>query len=498
MEFKIKTKASIHNKFHVEVRNADSGELKQEGFAENIVTDEMYSNNGLMGFNHTFNGIAFGGGVGTPSPSDTRLFNEIGAKSGKVDERIWSHPVSSVTKSVVLGTTEFNGTTITEVGIYRLLYLNDGAGIVTHAMLKDAEGNPLSIAKTSSDVITIYATLYIELVDDPQAKGKFNEMPNYNPIVMTVIDRSWVSVTNRGGGASNNGVMVGSAGGPAPYNYMKLIDKHLGVPKYYSGFNSIIRDLDSRKIKWETRLDVNSANFDIEEIGLALGGGSYQSGVSTRYIEPELAYRLDLTDSYVWTPYRLKDLELGTGDGLNTEFNIGRHRTSDIEVKVDGQSVSGYTLRNVNDNNKERMSLLDFIDEELSYASVHNIGEGLGISNDVPIEFNDDIIGKQLSFYSTTSSSRVTGHRDGTSYNIPLVGNNNKRTAVIEENYDYFTFSWLTTSQPIVEDPDYVQPAVVFNNPPADGVPVTISYTVPYIPKTEDYVLDLSFEIEWL
>src|SRR5690606_31191910 len=52
--------------------------------------------------------------------------------------------------------------TITEVGV---AYGSSASNLVTHAMIKDAEGNPLSIDKTDIDVIEIYATIFVTLID---------------------------------------------------------------------------------------------------------------------------------------------------------------------------------------------------------------------------------------------------------------------------------------------------------------------------------------------
>ena len=53
---------------------------------------------------------------------------------------------------------EYVGETITEVGIS---YYSSSNYLHTHALIKDSEGNPLSINKTELDVVVIYATVFI-------------------------------------------------------------------------------------------------------------------------------------------------------------------------------------------------------------------------------------------------------------------------------------------------------------------------------------------------
>jgi hypothetical protein len=38
---------------------------------------------------------------------------------------------------------------------------------------------------------------------------------------------------------------------------------------------------------------------------------------------------------------------------------------------------------------------------------------------------------------------------------------------------------------------------IVFDTPPPEGVSITADYTVPYIPKSKDYVLDVTAEIQF-
>ena len=135
----IKGNSVLHNRFDIVCRNAKTGEVVQRGQAENIVLDRMYTR--LCNFNTYFVYILFGTGTGTPSASDTALFNKLGHKTAVDEEIVRSYPTSKWVRKIRLESSEYNGSTITEVeylNIYKYKY---------SCYNTDAEGNPLSITK---------------------------------------------------------------------------------------------------------------------------------------------------------------------------------------------------------------------------------------------------------------------------------------------------------------------------------------------------------------
>ena len=148
-----KLNVSIHNRFDIIERDARTMEVTQVGQAENIVLDRIYTR--LCTFNTYFVNIVFGRGTGTPTAGRTTLFNRISSKAAVDEQLIRAYPVSVWTRRIRLETTEFNGETITEVGIS-----DHATNINTHALIQDAEGNPLALEKTALKIIDIYATVY--------------------------------------------------------------------------------------------------------------------------------------------------------------------------------------------------------------------------------------------------------------------------------------------------------------------------------------------------
>lgn len=155
----IQPMVNIHNRFHVVVTNAATNEVEQEAFGENLVLDRMYDQ--LLSFGSYFTNIVFGAGPATPTPLATtrdELFSRIGYKAATEVELIRDYPMSTWTKKIRLGTGEFNNNSIAEVGISETT-----TKINTHAMLKDAGGALVSIAKTSTVFIDIFCTVYVTL-----------------------------------------------------------------------------------------------------------------------------------------------------------------------------------------------------------------------------------------------------------------------------------------------------------------------------------------------
>ncbi|TFZ41648.1 hypothetical protein E4100_00490 [Soehngenia longivitae] len=152
---KAELKPKFHNRFDIVVTNVETGEVELRGQAENIVLNRMYTR--LVAFGSFFTQIVFGTGSGTLDPTRTTLFNRVGNKACSDVELIRAFPVSKWTRFIRLEATEFNGNILTEVGISEA-----STEVNTHAMITDAEGNPLSIEKTPVRIIDIYATVFVE------------------------------------------------------------------------------------------------------------------------------------------------------------------------------------------------------------------------------------------------------------------------------------------------------------------------------------------------
>jgi hypothetical protein len=69
---------------------------------------------------------------------------------------------------------------------------------------------------------------------------------------------------------------------------------------------------------------------------------------------------------------------------------------------------------------------------------------------------------------------------------------------LIEEPFEYLKFNggWVGNNIRLIAIKGE-KGKITFNTPPPEGAIITADYTVPYIPKTEDYVLDVTMEIQF-
>lgn len=153
----MKTKFKLHNEFDIvstDINTNKSTTLK----AYNVITttglNVARTGSGAFGY------IALGSGSGTPSEADTKLFTYVTSKQFSVQSRTFDASTNTYTARflITLNETEMNGNTFTELGLANTSY---NSGICTHAMIVDEHGAPMSITKTDTMILKIYATVYL-------------------------------------------------------------------------------------------------------------------------------------------------------------------------------------------------------------------------------------------------------------------------------------------------------------------------------------------------
>lgn len=153
-----KLNAGIHNRFDIEVIDSESGEVRQRAQAENVLCTGFWA--GALGRGYSLTYIAYGSGSGTPTAADTALFSQIDKVAPSSSDDIFADDttncVYSIKRKIVLSETVSVGKTITEIGFH------NGTNLSSHAMLQDMNGNQISIVKTAQDIVTIYATVFVE------------------------------------------------------------------------------------------------------------------------------------------------------------------------------------------------------------------------------------------------------------------------------------------------------------------------------------------------
>lgn len=294
----LKTNCAIHNKFEIEVSDAKTGEIKRKETAYNIVLDSMWTK--LCNGEPYFSSIVFGDGEGIPSPTRTLLFNFIGLKEASTVEIVTELPTSKWKRKIVLNPEEYVGQKITEFGIGYAAY---SKSIVTHAMLKDSEGNPISILKTDTDVITIFATVYVTLsINDEniQLVGLHN---NSNSLLNYLV-----------GGAS------------APSGYFSLSE----IQQPYAKLGSVAATWSADVTKRQRKTGV---------MRFSISNGNGYAG----FLEFSNLFVIKLSQTSVFDGQPYTGVPLGIGDGQTREWILPSHniRKSSIKIYSDGIIQSG-------------------------------------------------------------------------------------------------------------------------------------------------------------
>ena len=324
----VEQKVNIHNKFEVHKDNIVTGE-HTEYTGYNILLDSIYTR--LCANLNYFTNIHFGTGTGIIDATRTSLFTHLGTKTAVNEELIRNIPVSSWKRKIVLNPEEYVGSEITEVGI---AWGSTASYLMTHAFIKDSEGNQISIVKTNTDVITIYATVYITF-DESNVK--------------------WIS------GASSSGYLLHYlVGGTVQYSPYFILEE---IPFSDNPLASVpgvwVPDIPNKKLKTA-----------VKRFGIAEGNGNILAlQVQNNFIVP-------FPDTTVHNGQAYSDVAIGFGDGSTTRFAIPSRnlKSGTLVIKEDGVITNAVT-EGVLNNIYKRMSSILF-DGLLYIKTAHINSEG--------------------------------------------------------------------------------------------------------------------------
>ena len=310
--------ANIHNKFEFELRDAVTGELKQSHTTYNIVLNNMF--NRLCSMASFCTHIQIGTGTGTMDPARTSLFSFAKATAITTDAKEMSYPVSYWRTKIIINPEECVGLDITEVGV---AYGSGATGVlVTHSLLKDSEGNPIVIHKTSADVLIIYATIYSNLTM-PSGMHLTNISDNKNALLLYLTGTTYSTTAARY-------VQAGYAGLKAdtPISAGTLSKYRANTDSSSLSLHPPVADTTNRKVKFgPVRFGISAGNGNLKEIGVST---LFNMSVSNDNFSP-----------VVYT-----DVPIAVGDGTKTSFKLPSLNTvsNTVDVKINGVSVA-HTLR---------------------------------------------------------------------------------------------------------------------------------------------------------
>ncbi len=295
----IKNNIKIHNRFDIEIVDKNTGEVKQSLVSYNIVLSQMYTR--LCGGLAYFVNIHFGSGTGTLSPSRTSLFTHLGTKAAVDEEIIKAIPLSVWKRKIVLNPEEYVGNTISEVGI---AFGSTNTNLVTHSLLKDSEGNTISIVKTDVDVVTIYATVFVTF-DTSNANLTYISMPSSNQLV---------------------NYLIGGSG--APTGAFSLNDTYLSSAKLGTTAN----------VTWTSDTVLKQRKTNVPRFSTTVGNGH------VKYLEFTNLFSLKLPSTGIFTGQSYAGVSIGVGDGVKKAYDLpsANIRNSSIVIKRNGLVVTNY------------------------------------------------------------------------------------------------------------------------------------------------------------
>lgn len=304
---KLEQKVLLHNKFELTVADAKTGEVKQKAYAYNVILDNYMKarlkliNKGS--YSATLRDIYFGQGIGTPAITDTALFNQLGSKNATRLETVYAYPTSHITNQIVLNADEYNGKTITEVGMgLYWSYSGSNTKLATHAMIQDAEGHQIAIAKTDTDVIYITAIFYCTFTSGGYGDNGIYPTAANNQLAKWILEGGYEYTVYSSRFKLNNSDKMSIRG---------QFSKSYSFSDGTGNFNTLTYELPPITI-----LDSEWNNHVVKNFGLP-GYGAFQ-----------------FPDESVFPDYAVDHLVIGEGDGVKTEFNIGCPLIKEGTVKV--------------------------------------------------------------------------------------------------------------------------------------------------------------------
>lgn len=471
----VKVPIKLHNRFDIEVRDAMTGALKQQAQAENMILNSLWAlvlstaSSGYAKYLHV------GTGTGTLATTRTSLFGFLFAKSvtGATYSTNAAAGWSSVRRQIVISETEFVGSVLSEIGIASG---SASTTLVTHAKLQDMNGNPVSITKTDTDIITIYTTVYVYYGangwDDGHLKFNFSY---YN---------ASFGMLGKLLGVDSDGSLPVMVFQQARAMSLKITSASNYVFTGVSKTASLSYDLANKRITQYARLaaaEGNSAGIR----SVAIGNNAH----------------FDINGSSAITGNALIGEQIGTGDGVKTAFKTAFPWVKPgTKIYVDGvEQTSGVTV----DVNKPASNDLAL---ECLLLFATNLTMGIGIKNTYMQDGSPYIIIENPHYQVYGIDAMTVGYCDvyssddmstwtlvkrmssGSAETVPAAHRGKRYFKIISMN----NVSWGVLHTFTSNDLPAVVNNVNFASPPATGAVITADYTTAIVPKDVNHVFDLT------
>ncbi|MEG1565065.1 MAG: hypothetical protein RR365_15310, partial [Bacteroides sp.] len=457
-----------------------TGEVRQRAQGENIILDQLWGRmfactssispkeNGWASY------IQYGTGVGKPISTRNSLFEYSGGKSTEKNELTTAKVhdgIISVRYKIVLNTTEANNVILTEVGL-----ANDASNtsLCTHAMLKDLNGNTISIFKTSTDIINIYATVFLHFASYKSGQicsiivfPKFAFNPTYYTneywsFLWAFLGVYKLCYHNQLYFASNSFYSIDSGKNP------KLT------------FNSVERTISFSPVRFN---ETEKCDFDIigifSSIGIlfTFGFGGFQ-------------------------PFPVTNESIGTGNGLTKDFATAFGYAENVAVKVNATlQQSGINVdppKPKTENALSQMWLID-VNGNRIFASSNAIRTTDSYENTCILYNPWHSLG--MKEYTVNANPReVAVSDDLVSWSALPHSSGANVIDTIYRKYKYLKICGPQNNDVILSsvklDLTNADTNIHFDAAPPKGAVITADYSTNSIPKDTNHVFDFSFTIQ--
>lgn len=478
-----KTKINLHNNYKVKVIGSN-GEIKDEGYAENIVLNGFWDRVDQSQSGNQFTDIRIGTGSPEGSdidPSRTTLYNQVGGRiqgTNPIIESNLSDNVrisSKVMTHTIPATSEYEGE-ITEIGCGSGTFLN------SLALFKDSEGNPISIYKSSEDVMIVEVTVYVVI----NYAEDFIPTDGIDHISETILDRSEGIFYRH---ARDNRMNIALTANKELYRDIR----DLGLITNPRNNDRVLKD--SRELIYDkVRTDDTYGNLGFANYITQYGLGS-----------------IKLPNNNYFSNYFIRDIEVGEGDGVKTEFSfpIPEFIVDTDEIMVNGAKLVrdvDYTLAYDNNSLAYPSSFASMkenyrIDGDISPFTYSSYP----YNHEVYISYEEDIYVDTYLEPNAQSTTIVSYSTDGENYieafRIVYSGNPG---AIVELEEPIEAKYWKVDGR--INNSSYDNLALafgkkpthlVFTNPPAQGAKITATMQVDRPFKSEDFIFDTSFKVSY-
>lgn len=479
----------LHNRFDVEVIDATTGKIRQKAQAENVICDALWTR--LLTPAAYFNYIHYGTGSGTPAATDTSLYMFLGYGTPSTDNDIYAAGATwaSVRRKIQLSETTAVGAMLTEVGI---AYDTGSATLMTHAMLRDMNGNQISIEKSDTDVINIYATVFVhwsESIDSGSIMvTDFYTYHRYLIKALCGIISFGTSGANNVACCRNGYDGTRGSGGYGPSNDLPI---RATTTKTY--------DVASKTITFTAaRLDVSTGNVGgINEISI----GNIQASESGGSYLYEFSMKLRVGGTW-YTSTAITGEAIGTGDGTTTDFATDFPFASDATIYVDGvEQTTGMSIdEGIPQTPSDMGAWFEFLPLYSSrptsegssspYASNYTVHSASGVAAFYNPYFSQGLTG--FYYYPTSAASKVECSDDLNTW-VTVASGASAATVSIPSGYACYKYWRLTAcTTKLWTSAGITVNNIHFDTAPASGAVVTGDYTTKSIAKDANHVFDLT------